>query len=309
MRCMNCGLPLSPARTLTNCPRCGASLNALQGAQPQQQQFEQPGWEGGVGGTGQPNSLWGQGITPAPGSYSTFPPQNQAGLNANGNGRPGDGLQQSPLSPRRPYAPPTSLSNMKPRQLFMIAGLCVFLAAMLLGLVFVIGSHSNTPSSNTASTNPNNTTGNGSAPQATATQAGTTPTASDSTPSASASPTDTGTAYPGQQYIDGAQMASGVDQQTLQAINPTTTFKVGSPMYVVFNLHPPSQGGAVCSYWYLGGNQVTSYPFPVKASSHASYTYATYGSAGQGYVELYWASSKSCSDKVLAQHVDFTVTA
>ena len=307
MRCMNCGLPLSPARTLTNCPRCGASLNALQGAQPQQQ-FEQSGWEGGMGPAGQQNNpnSWGQGMTPAPGSYSPFSQQSQGGLNANGNGWPGDRPQQSPLSPRRPYTP-SSLNKMNPRLLFMVAGLFVFLAAMLLGLVFVIGSHSGGSTSSTASTSSHNSSGSTSNnTQATATQAAT-PTASSATPGAS--PTDTGTAYPGQQYIDGAQMAAGINQQTLQAVNPTTTFKVNSPMYVVFNLHPPSQGGAVCSYWYLGGNQVTSYPFPIKGSSHGSYTYATYGSAGQGYVELYWASTKSCSDKVLAQHVDFTVTA
>ena len=306
MKCMNCGLPLSPARTLANCPRCGAPLNAVQGAQPQQQ-FERPGWEGGMGGAGQQNNPWGQGNSPVPGSYSPFSPPNQGGFNANRIGGSGDGPQQSPLASGRPFSP-SSISKMNPRLLFIVAGLFVFLAAMLLGLVYVLGSsHGGGSAPTTASTSSNSTSTSGNT-SATATQAGSTPTAS-SSPGASASPTDTGTAYPGQQYIDGAQMAAGVDKQTLQATSPTTTFKVGSSMYVVFKLHPPSQGGAVCSYWYLGGNQVTAYPFPVKATSHGSYTYATYGSAGQGYVELYWASSQSCSDKVLAQHVNFTVTA
>ena len=305
MKCMNCGLPLSPARVLANCPRCGAPLNTPQGAQqPQQQpqqQFEQPGW----GGAGPQNNPWGQGNTPVPGSYSSpFLPQNQGGLSANRSGGQGDG--PAPFAPRRSFSP-SSISKMNPRLLLIVAGLFVFLAAMLLGLVYILSSsHSGGTSPTTASTNAHSSTANST--QATATQAGSTPAAT-STPDASASPTDTGTAYPGQQYIDGAQMAAGVDQQTLQATGPTTTFKVGSPMYVVFKLHPPSQGGAVCSYWYLGGKQVTAYPFPIKGGSHGSYTYATYGSAGQAYVELYWASDKSCSDKVLAQHVDFTVTA
>ena len=304
MRCMNCGLPLSPSRTMTNCPRCGAALNVLQGApQPQQQQFEQPNWEGSMAGIGKQNP-WEQANGPTPGSYSPFPQQNQGGPNANTTmGAPGNGLQQAPFSPRRPYPPQKNKLN--PRLLFIVAGLFIFLAAMLLGLVYVLGSaNSGNSSKSTASTNPNNTTNNG-----TAASKGSTPTASTATPNASASPTDTGTTYPGQQYIDGAQMAMGVNKTTLQPQNPTTTFKIGSSMYVVFNLHPPAQGGAVCSYWYLGGNQVTTYPFAVKGSSQASYTFATYGSAGQGYVELYWASSKSCSDKVLAQHVNFTVTA
>ncbi len=300
MRCMNCGLPLSPSRTMTNCPRCGASLNMFQGAQQQQQPFEQSGWEGNMGGAGQQNP-WGQGSSSSSSPYSPFPQQNQGGPNANRVGGFSGGLEQSPLSPGRPYTP--QKSKMNPRLLFIIAGLFVFLAAMLLGLVYILGSsNSGSPSPNTANTNPNTTSNS-----ATATPVSATPTTSASTPDPNATPA--GTAYPGQQYIDGAQMATGVNKTTLAPTNPTTTFKVGSSMYVVFNLHPPTQGGAVCSYWYLGGNQVTSYPFAVKGSSRASYTYATYGSAGQGYVELYWASSKSCSDKVLAQHVDFTVTA
>jgi hypothetical protein len=269
--------------------------------QQPQQQFEQPGW----GGASPQNNLWGQGNTPVPGSYSSpFLPQNQGGLNANRFGGSGDRPQQASFTPNRPFSPST-ISKMNPRLLFIVAGLFVFLAAMLLGLVYVLGASHGGGSPSTASST--NTNSHGVA-QATATQASSTPTASSSTPDASASPTDTGTAYPGQQYIDGAQMTAAVDQQTLQATSPTTTFKVGSPMYVVFNLHPPSQGGAVCAYWYLGGNQVTSFTSAVKATSHGSYTYATYGSAGQAYVELYWASDKSCSDKVLAQHVNFTVT-
>lgn len=308
MRCMNCGLPLSPERNMASCPRCGAALNALQGVQQQQQQFEQAGW-GNMGGASQP-SPWGQVASPGP--YNSFTQaglQNQSGPNAptvaGFNNNPGSGLHQSPLSPRRPYAPPPK-NKSNPRLLFMAAGLCVLLAAMLLGLIYMLASSGSgsPPSQNTASTNSGTTTH--STP---ATQAGASPTAADATPTVDSSPTATGTAYPGQQYIDGAQMATGVDKTTLQPQTPTTTFKVGSSMYVVFNLHPPGQGGFVCSYWYLNGNQVISYPLPVKGSSHISYTYATYGSAGSAYVELYWASNKSCSDKILAQHVDFTVSA
>lgn len=303
MRCMNCGLPLSPERNLANCPRCGASLNAFQGAQ-QQQQSDQAGW-GNMGGAPQQSS-WGQ--TPPPGPFSPFTQQNQGGpttpMNSGFNSEVGSGLQQSPLSPRRPYTPPPS-GKSNPRLLFMAAGLCVLLAAMLLGLIYILGSSGSGNPSQTANTNSNTPASNTGTTPASAS-----PTAVDTTtPTADASPTASGTAYPGQQYIDGAQMAEGVNKKTLQPTNPTTTFKVGAAMYVVFKLHPPSQGGAVCAYWYLNGNQVTPFAFAVKSTSHASYTYATYGSAGPAYVELYWASSTSCTDKVLAQHVDFTVTA
>lgn len=254
---------------------------------------------GGMGGMSQQNP-WGQGGSSAPNPFSPFPQQSQGGLNASRAGSFGDGLQQTPLAPKRPFY--AAINKSSPRLLFAVAGLFVVLAAILLGLVYALGSsHSGNNSSNTASTAPNTPT------SATATPVAATPTAASSTPDAT--PTPDGTAYPAQQYIDNAQMAESVDKATLEPKNPTTTFKVGSSMYVVFHLHPPSQGGAVCSYWYLGGKQVTSYPFSVKGTQQASYTFATYGSPGDAYVDLYWASSKSCSDKVLAQHVTFTVTA
>lgn len=302
MRCTNCGLPLSPARSLTNCPRCGAPLNAMQGA-PQQQSWESN--MGGMGGSGQ-QSPWGQSGGSMPGSFSPFPPQNPASPGMmNRAGGPGGDLPQSPLAPRRPsYASPTPRKN-NSRLLFVVAGLCVFLAAMLLGLIYVLGSaNSNNNTPNTANTSPNTpVSGTTATAEATAT------TDANSTPDADASPTGTSTAYPGQQYLDNAQLAENVDKQTLAPENPATSFKVGAAIYVIFSLHPPSSGGAVCAYWFLSGKQITQYIFAVKGTQHASYTYAIYGSAGDAYVELYWASSKTCSDKVLAQHVDFTVTA
>lgn len=290
MRCMNCGLPLSPERNLANCPRCGAPLNVLQGAQ--QQQFEQAGW-GNMGGMPQQNP-WGQ---------TAFPQQEQPGQMGSSSfnrGMMGSGLQQTPFPSRRPYTPAKSKSN--PRLLFIVAGLCVVLGAVILGVVAMIAA-SNHGSSPNAAQNSSNTSAT-QRPSASPTASG-----ANASPTVSDSPTATGTSYPGQQYIDGAQMAMGVDKHTMQPQQPTTTFKVGSTMYVVFNLHPPSQGGAVCAYWYLSGKQVTSFASAVKGSNHASYTYAIYGNPGSAYVELYWASDKSCSDKVLAQHVDFTVTA
>ena len=307
MRCMNCGLPLPPDRNLAQCPRCNAPLNEFQGVQ--QQQFEQAGW-GNMGGAAQQN-LWGQ--TPPPNQYNPYAPQNQSGLNTpgisgfnDGMGGTGSGLQQAPFSPRRLYAPPPKKKS-NPRVLFMVAGICVLLSALILGFVAVnvfAGSGKGSP-----------TTANTTAPKATATRGSTSQAAASATassanasPTASASPSATGTAYPGQQYISGAQMVAS-DPSKTPGQQPTTSFTVGSNMYVTFTVNPPSQGGAVCAYWYLSGNQVTSFTQAVKSTTHSSYTYATYGSAGQAYVELYWASDKTCSDKVLAQHVDFTVTA
>jgi len=117
----------------------------------------------------------------------------------------------------------------------------------------------------------------------------------------------TANVYPGQQYIYNAQMASAIDPKSLQPTQLTTTFKTNQNIYVTFQLHPP-QSGAYCLIWYLNGKQVTSFSHAVSASSRLSYAYAIYGGAGAAYVEIYWASTKQCTDQLLAQHVDFTVT-
>lgn len=289
MRCINCGLPLSPARTPNNCPRCGAPVNVEQGVM--QQQAGQTGW--GMGAASQQNP-WGQGASPNP--YNPFvqqAPPNQ--------GMAGSGLPNTPMSPRRPYQSPQKPGN--PKLWYSVAGLCVLLAGLLLVFVYVLGSGSSNPSPNTANTNTQTPAAQTNTPQAS-----TSPTASNANASPTAEASATGTPYPAQQYIDGAQMAQGVDKTSMQPQQPTTSFKAGTNMYVVFQLHPPSQGGAVCSYWYLNGKQITTYPFKVRATSHASYTYAIYNNAGPAYVDLYWASDTNCSDKALAQHVEFTVT-
>jgi hypothetical protein len=185
-----------------------------------------------------------------------------------------------------------------------VAGLFVIAAGLILGVVAFLAFSGN------GSTDPNTASAVTPTPLTTSTpQVATSPTA-DASPSASATPSATGSPYPGQQYINSAQMVASLPAGA-QPAQPTTTFKVGSNMYVTFTLHPPGAGGAVCSYWYLSGNPspVVTFQQAVKAGSRNSYTYAIYGSAGQAYVELYWASDKTCADKVLAQHVDFTVTA
>ncbi len=297
MRCINCGLPLSPARTVTHCPRCNTPLRADQGEF--QQPLEVDGW-GNMGGTmnmpqGNPWTQVGS-TTPA----RPFPQGPQAGMGISGGlHTPGrSGAYGTPA--RQPQTPRRVGRNTRP--LFVVAGLCVMIGALLLVTIFflVLGATKSSPVA-TASVQPT-TTGGGSTPQVVAT-------ASATATDPGVSPTASGTAYPAAQYIDSAQMATGVNAGTMQPTQVTTTFPVGSNMYVIFALHPPSQGGAVCSLWYLnGGSPITSYSFNVSAGSHASYTYAMYNSAGSAYVELYWASDKTCSDKVLAQRVDFTVT-
>ncbi len=134
-----------------------------------------------------------------------------------------------------------------------------------------------------------------------------TPTIAASTPTAL--PTATTSAFPGQQYIDSPQMASSINFNTAQPIQATTTFKVNQRIYVTFAIHPNGKSGAICLYWFLNNHAVTQFPFAVTAAARAAYSYAIYGGTGNGYVEIYWASTTACSDRMLAQHVAFTVTA
>jgi hypothetical protein len=127
-------------------------------------------------------------------------------------------------------------------------------------------------------------------------------------PTATAIPSQTATVFPGQQYIDNAQMSTSIDSNTLQPTQLTTTFKTGQKIFVSFQVHPSGNTGAVCLIWYLNSKQITTFSLPVNPTSKSSYAYSIYGGAGTSYVEIYWASTTQCTDQVLAQHINFIVT-
>jgi hypothetical protein len=282
MKCSSCGLPLSPTRTPTNCPRCATPTDASSTIAQPYYQYTYWGTSRVVdaGGTHPQNYQWAQNVQSSP---ANSPPL-QSGQMWYGQG-------YSP-SPPPQFTPPSSPRNTKLG--FIVAGLCMLAASLI--LIFVYFSATGLPggnSSNSATTTsmPNISTS--------------TPT---TVPTATAIPSQTATTYPGQQYIDNAQMSAAVDPNTLQTTQLTTTFKTGQKIYVSFQLHPAGHAGAVCIIWYLNSKQVTNFNLPVSATSKYSYAYAIYGGAGAAYVELYWASTNQCTDQVLAQHVNFTVT-
>jgi hypothetical protein len=176
---------------------------------------------------------------------------------------------------------------------FILAGLCVIMGGLI--LVFVYFMALGLPPINTTSASMGTPTVTRSAVASATT-----------VPSPTVLPSPS--VFPGQQYIDNAQLASMVNINTAQPLQTTTRFKVNQRIYVTFNIHPNGKSGAVCLLWYLNSRILTQYPFAVTAAANAGYSYAIYGAAGQGYVEIYWASSTTCSDKILAQHVNFTVT-
>jgi hypothetical protein len=288
MKCSSCGLPLSPTRTPTNCPRCATPTHAS--TTPAQPYYQHTYWETsrvvGAGGTPPQNYQWAQDVR----SSAVNSPPLQSGQMWYGQVyQPG-----YPQSPPPQFTPPSGPSNIKLG--FIVAGLCILAASLI--LIFVYFSATGLPggnSSNSATTTSTHTPNISTSTPTTA-------------PTATAIPSQTATTYPGQQYIDHAQMSAMVDQNTLQPSQPTTTFKTGQNIYVSFQVHPNGHAGAVCLSWYLTSKPIINFSLPVRATSKYSYAYAIYGGAGPGYVELYWASSTQCTDKVLAQHVDFTVS-
>lgn len=323
-RCTNCGLPLSPTRTYTHCPRCGAALGNAAPPSPvatRAQQYEYP-WGGAVqggapvvpgapGAATPPFHAWEQ---PAMGVMGSPPPQTLPPTSGWG---PADVLATpAPQTPQPPQAwlpqTETALQDLPAagyaggtsgqrrtshtRLGFIASATCIGMAAILLLCVWFMSLHL---TDNAASSSVNQQPG----VTATASQAAT----HTASVTATTTPPLTVTALPGQGYIDHPQMASAVNPQTGQPTHVTTHFKPNQQIYVTFLLHPRGTAGAVCVYWYLDGKSVTNFAFAVRPYSQSGYSYAIYGQPGEGTVDLYWASTTQCTDKVLAQQVTFTV--
>ncbi|GAC1398401.1 MAG: hypothetical protein NVS4B12_00220 [Ktedonobacteraceae bacterium] len=186
---------------------------------------------------------------------------------------------------------------------FGLAGLCIFVACLLLLFVYFMEQNLPQPTRSLSSRlvrAPSSVVAQNT-PVIDLSPTATIPTAS------TASPT-----YPGQQYISNAHTASAVNILTAQPTVLATTFKVGQKIYVTFDVHPSGHIGSICLLWFINGTQFTSYPFALHSTSTTlAYSYAATEFVGSGYTEIYWENAPSCTDpnKLLGDLVDFTVTA
>ena len=344
MKCNNCGLPLSPNNSQIICPRCHATTQAGSKSTLARtsQSFDDQGWNGQDGQAGLPNSPWGQAqpvsyyqegtltqvqppssplwntnpqhaqlpfpqpgqlwqstppptpiATPKPGPYAETYGGADAQTSSNAYMAPphNTGAMYPPSTPPiRPLKPRTSNFG------FFVATLFVITGGLMLAVVYVMAL--GLPQTNATSASLNT-------PQSTQSILPSPTTAK--TPIVS--PTPTTSTLPGQSYIDNAQMASAVNINTAQPLQTTTTFQTNKKIYVTFAIHPNGKSGAVCLYWYLNNHNITQYPFSVTDTANAGYSFAVYESTGAAFVNIYWASTITCSDKILAQHVTFTVKA
>jgi hypothetical protein len=308
MKCTHCGLPLSPTNTSKNCPRCHNYLVPAPDtvAQQSQEQGGNQAWSGSEQGPSWAQAQqWQSPPTPSSPQWTTgsgqnqipFPPTAQPPL------LQAEYVRQSVPAPTPGVMYSTPAPGMRPQtprmsnRGFIIAALCVISGGLI--LVFVYFTAMGLPAAPI-------TGANTLTPVATKNIVTTTPTTPLLSPTTVPSPT--AGALPGQSYIDSPQMASAVNTTTAQPLQLTTTFKINQKIYITFNIHPNGKNGAVCLIWYLNNKSITQFPFGVTASAKAGYSYAIYGGTGPAYVEIYWASTMSCSDKILAQHVTFSVT-
>lgn len=333
MRCTGCGLPLSPQRT--HCPRCGKAAGEPE-AQAQNQ-LETPQYA--FSPSPEQNNV-PAGVD-APQRPSATTTQQQTNNEMAGQPFPSSEIEQSPVQPdqlllpdpdKTPQSTPEQLSSSQPTQRsaspatfspfphspqkpekshskyvvqpgFTLAALCVLSGGLILLLVYIISlrlpplSAANLSPSTVANTSTAQSLPNGS-------QGASLPGATATTQLPTVTPTPS---LPGKAYIDNAQIGSGLDLNTAQLSQVTTNFTVNQKIFVTFMLHPVNSGGAVCLLWYVNQKQFSQFTFAVGPVPQNAYSFAFANSAGQGSVSIYWASSTACTDKMLAQVVNFTI--
>lgn len=148
--------------------------------------------------------------------------------------------------------------------------------------------------------------------------AGNTPAAADATPAANsnatgASPSGLTVDTNAASIITDAQSARNVNKDTAAAIDPTSTFKAGDRVYVVFKLNNSkvdvtNQKVYVGAKFYVDGALAAKIdPITFDTPAPGGYFAGTYKVASTGVAELYLCYKSDCSDEKLAQVVNFTV--
>ncbi|WP_126595183.1 hypothetical protein [Dictyobacter aurantiacus] len=242
--------------------------------------------------------------------------------------------QTTPQAPRMPMPapPPIQRQSTPPRQPriklgFTVAGMCLMAGFLIMVFVFIMAQSlplpQNAASSNAAPQQSMNqpvatqpaTTPAVSTPQTSATQpAATQPAATQPQATPTASSTTPTMPVSSNLYVDNASLTNGVNTQNGQPLQPTQTFRLGQLVYVTMVVHQPAYNGAICLSWSVN-NQAYPYASPANPggatylAQTSAYFYYKPGTTGPGFVDIYWASSTACTDKVLVQHLPFTITA
>lgn len=209
---------------------------------------------------------------------------------------------------RASISPSTFFNTPSRRRLgFTAAGICIGAGALILVLVFIL-AQSLTPPANAEVQPTSQTEGNHKENKAVATTVlpPSSPVPSPTTPGVTPTPETIGS-----KYIDNIQIGTTMDTNTVQITQSTRDFKAGQRIYITMNVNSVGYQGAVCLDWYVQNTFLTHYAFPTTADPSqphsTAWSYALSTRQGPGYVNVFWASSLACADKVLAQKVNFSV--
>lgn len=203
--------------------------------------------------------------------------------------------------PHPPQRTPLNPNKRTIRFGFTVSGLCILTGGLILIFVYMM-SLSLPPSSSTQLSSQSNQGQNTTTPVAVKPTEAPSPTVADATS------TSTAGSFPGQQYIGNAQTASAINTTAAVPTSVTSQFKTNQKIYITFTAHG-GQSGTVCLLWFINNQQFDNYEFQVDANSTPAYSYTSTGTPGTGYVQVYWATQPTCADKLLAQQVNFTVSA
>lgn len=356
MRCSQCGLPLSPSRSSSNCPRCGTPISAYT---PEQAKVESTPPSTNAFAPGNPyqfspanpytninqsnpaastmannmyvpptpnwndvNTFQNPGSPQVPFSSMQSPQmpfptsENRQNIASSPSGQQATfPMAGSPLSPptyststmqnrpgqplpRKPYPAPRGRSKTT-RIGFTIAGLCILAGGFLLTFVYFIGQGFQPEGGTT-------TTASTTQPSVTAIATQKPEPTIASTPTAPA--VTTTPILPGQNLLDTSVLGLGINSQTGQVVQQSTSFQVNQKIYVVLSLHPGGNSHTICLNWYLNDQSVNMFSFEVDPTSNYNYySFAAMSAPGNGRVEISLASTTSCADATMAQKLSFTV--
>lgn len=252
-----------------------------------------------------------------PGAFN----QSQAAPNQYPNQYTPGGMPPAYPPPGPGYMPPQQTPRRKTRWgliIGIIAGVlilaCIGASALFVGGVYSLGKTVNQQATATAAANTTVATpaGTNTTPAA-ATPAGTDTTPAANSNSTGASPSGLTVDTNAASIVTSAQSARNVDQNTAAAVDPTSTFKAGDRVYVVFKVNTDkidftTQKVYVGAKFYVDNVFAQKVdPITFDQAAPGGYFAGTYKVASKGTAELYLCYKSDCSDGKLAQVVNFTV--
>ncbi len=222
-----------------------------------------------------------------------------------------------PAYPPPGYMPPQQQPRRKTRWGLIIGIIAGVLVLACIGSSVLVLARLGRSTANTQATSTANTQ---TTPAANTTPAGSNATPANTNTTPAANSNSTGVSPSGltidpnaASIVTDAQSAKNVNQDTAAPVDPTSTFKAGDRVYVVFKVNN-NKVDVTTQKIYVGAKFYVDRVLAAKINPitfdtvvPGGYFAGTYKVASQGTAELYLCYKSDCSDEKLAQVVNFTV--